>query len=53
MRIHIGADHAGLELKSALIEHLTAQAMKLKIMGHMNMTHLMIIQISAFRQLKL
>ena len=24
MRIHIGADHAGLELKSALIEHLTA-----------------------------
>lgn len=25
MRIHIGADHAGLELKSALIEHLSAQ----------------------------
>ena len=25
MRLHIGSDHAGFELKSALIEHLTAE----------------------------
>jgi ribose 5-phosphate isomerase B len=33
MRIHIGADHAGLELKSALIEHLTAQGHEVKDHG--------------------
>lgn len=26
MRIHIGADHAGLELKSALIQHFSSQS---------------------------
>ena len=33
MRIHIGADHAGLELKSALIEHFTAQGHEVKDHG--------------------
>jgi len=33
MRIHIGADHAGLKLKSALIEHLTAQGHEVKDHG--------------------
>ena len=33
MRIHIGADHAGLELKSALIEHLSAQGHEVKDHG--------------------
>ena len=33
MRIHIGADHAGLELKSALIQHFTAQGHEVKDHG--------------------
>ena len=33
MRIHIGADHAGLELKSALIEHFTAKGHEVKDHG--------------------
>ena len=33
MRIHIGADHAGLELKSALIDHLNAQGYEVKDHG--------------------
>ena len=33
MRIHIGADHDGLELKSALIEHFTAQGHEVKDHG--------------------
>ena len=33
MRIHIGADHAGLELKSALIEHFSAQGHEVKDHG--------------------
>jgi len=33
MRIHIGADHAGLELKSALIEHFTSQGHEVKDHG--------------------
>ena len=33
MRIHIGADHAGLKLKSALIEHFTAQGHEVKDHG--------------------
>ena len=33
MRIHIGADHAGLELKSALIQHFTAKGHKVKDHG--------------------
>ena len=33
MRIHIGADHAGLELKSALIEHLAGQGHDVKDHG--------------------
>ena len=33
MRIHIGADHAGLELKSALIQHFTANGHEVKDHG--------------------
>ena len=33
MRIHIGADHAGLELKSALIEHFSSQGHEVKDHG--------------------
>ena len=33
MRIHIGADHAGLELKSALIEHFTKLGHEVKDHG--------------------
>ena len=33
MRIHIGADHAGLELKSALIQHFSAQGHEVKDHG--------------------
>ena len=33
MRIHIGADHAGLELKSALIQHFTAKGHEVKDHG--------------------
>ena len=33
MRIHIGADHAGLELKSALIEHFSAKGHDVKDHG--------------------
>ena len=33
MRIHIGADHAGLELKSALIEHFSAKGHEVKDHG--------------------
>ena len=33
MRIHIGADHAGLELKSALMDHLAAQGHEVKDHG--------------------
>ena len=33
MRIHIGADHAGLELKSALIQHFTEKGHEVKDHG--------------------
>ena len=33
MRIHIGADHAGLELKGALIEHFSSQGHEVKDHG--------------------
>ena len=52
MRIHIGSDHAGLELKNALSAYLTGKVMKLKTTAHLNMTHLMITPSFVFRQHK-
>jgi len=50
MRIHIGSDHAGLELKAALVEYLQSKGHDVNDHGHMSMTQLMITQIFVSQQ---
>jgi ribose 5-phosphate isomerase RpiB len=52
MRIHIGSDHAGLELKAELVKHLTSNGHDVTDLADISMTHSMITRISVFRQRK-